>query len=137
MSSKIKITNNILSSSDESLYLVTGANKDRNQERIEQLQIRKFNKGENVVLRAESINSKDLASMIDNRIAKFITALRKKTHREGIDEKNIEYWEEGAELKIYKCNDKVYIRTDANKIEKDNLGELPEFLTFKKYFNKE
>lgn len=34
------------------------------------------------------------------------------------------YWRTGEDIRV--INNK-YLRTDANKIEKDNLGELPEY----------
>lgn len=36
-------------------------------------------------------------------------------------------WHKGAIVEIIKVNNKDYIRTDKNKTESDNLGELPEF----------
>lgn len=36
-------------------------------------------------------------------------------------------WQKGEDVRVIEVNNKKYIRTDANKTEKDNLGELPEF----------
>lgn len=36
-------------------------------------------------------------------------------------------WINGAEVRIISVGDKKYLRTDSNRIKKDNLGELPEF----------
>ncbi|MDA3837674.1 MAG: hypothetical protein PF574_01680 [Candidatus Delongbacteria bacterium] len=66
----------------------------------------------------------------------FNTALKKKENNEDFEETDLEYWEIGAEINMYKSKSEIFLRTDANEIEKDNLGELSEFLTIKKYFNK-
>ncbi|MBY0245553.1 MAG: DUF3892 domain-containing protein [Sphingobacteriaceae bacterium] len=36
-------------------------------------------------------------------------------------------WQKGAEVSIQTVDGVDYIRTDSNKIKKDNLGTLPEF----------
>ena len=36
-------------------------------------------------------------------------------------------WKKGEKVHIIKIKNKEYIRTDNNKTEKDNLGNLPEF----------
>ncbi|MBD3375764.1 DUF3892 domain-containing protein [candidate division KSB1 bacterium] len=36
-------------------------------------------------------------------------------------------WNKGEDVHIIKVNEKKYIRTDANKKESDNLGDLPTF----------
>lgn len=36
-------------------------------------------------------------------------------------------WEKGSQVNIVKLNDKKYLRTDNNKIERDNLDNLPNY----------
>ncbi|MGG4011049.1 DUF3892 domain-containing protein [Bacillus smithii] len=36
-------------------------------------------------------------------------------------------WNKGAKVEIVIVDGSKYLRTDANKIKRDNLGELPEF----------
>jgi hypothetical protein len=36
-------------------------------------------------------------------------------------------WNPGEEVQVVSRNGKKYLRTDSNEIEKDNLGELPEY----------
>lgn len=36
-------------------------------------------------------------------------------------------WKNGAKIEVVVIDNKNYLRTDSNKIKKDNLGELPEF----------
>ncbi|QNT79407.1 DUF3892 domain-containing protein [Entomobacter blattae] len=54
-----------------------------------------------------------------------------------IENKNLTYatayqdesgeWVEGAKVSVVVVNGKKYLRTDSNKKEEDNLGNLPEF----------
>jgi len=37
------------------------------------------------------------------------------------------YWNPGEEIHVYRTDNDAFIRTDRNKTEDDNLGELPEF----------
>jgi len=36
-------------------------------------------------------------------------------------------YQRGAEINVITVEEKKFLRTDANKIKEDNLGELPEF----------
>jgi len=108
-------------------YLITGANKDTNQERIEELEIREVERESIAILNAEKRIRPDIVSMIGNETAIFFTALKKENHRKGIDGTNLDYWDIGEKVSLYKSKNEAFLRTDANKIKKDNLGDLPEF----------
>lgn len=39
---------------------------------------------------------------------------------------NGSYWTLGAEVKLFPIGDTIYLRTEENEEERDNLGELPD-----------
>ena len=40
---------------------------------------------------------------------------------------NGDKWKKGEDVRVFHISNRSYLRTDANKIEEDNLGELPAF----------
>jgi len=64
----------------------------------------------------ETWTKEEAIIMIANRFKEVITVYR--------DGQN---WSKGSRVQAVRVGQSYYIRTDANEIEADNLGELPEF----------
>ena len=59
--------------------------------------------------------------------ASVISKLEEGTSFITILERSDDRWKKGKKVHIIEVNQKKYIRTDTNKTEADNLGELPTF----------
>ncbi|MDX9695495.1 MAG: DUF3892 domain-containing protein [Bacteroidales bacterium] len=109
----------------EATYYVTGANKDKNNDRIEKVEVRKIHFQN--LNESETFNRDRIILMIENKTAEFHTALgdmylvrnKKMTEKDS--------WKKGAKVEIVSANGIIYLRTAGNYSIEDNLGELPEF----------
>ena len=134
---KSKITDYIkfISQTSKTSFIVTAANKNKNKKHIEELQVREIDKKKEAVLEPQNYNKIKVIDLLDNKNSIFTTASTKEELSPKVKENEIKFWVIGAEVKVYEINDQKFLKTESNDIEEDNLGELPEFNTFKKYLN--
>ncbi len=94
-------------------YAIIAVKFKKEKRHIEKIKIREDTgdklANEQTVLREEVVRA------IENR-TKFVTAYSRNNQ-----------WCKGDEVIIVEINYTKFIRTDGNRIEADNLGELPEF----------
>jgi len=96
-------------------YLISEKSYDSDRKHIERLKVHK-DLGDEVG--SSSIwKRKEVVDKIESGFD-FCTILK--------NPKN-EKWKKGADVHVIKVNKKKYLRTDSNNVEKDNLGDLPEF----------
>jgi len=103
-------------------YWVSHKRKDNENTRIEQVKamIKKPENGLNpptIYSRIQMVNSIEDTEN-ENR---WITC--KFNRKDG----NKTYWDSGEEIHVYRTDTNAFIRTDRNKTEEDNLGDLPDF----------
>src|SRR5687767_3062204 len=87
---------------------------------IKMLKARMDDGGERMPLTSREFTRDEILSMIERKAATFTTMTR--------DPANGQRWFQGEPVRIYTTKTgKKYLRTDANEVEEDNLGNLPEF----------
>lgn len=94
-------------------YVITAVKFKTEKRHIEQVKIMEDN-GEQLL--AEQITSRQEIVSAIGRGVSFVTAYPK-------DGK----WQRGDNVEVVIINNTQFIRTDGDRIEEDNLGELPEF----------
>ncbi|HLC56622.1 MAG TPA: DUF3892 domain-containing protein [Candidatus Nanoarchaeia archaeon] len=93
-------------------YAIIAVQFRKEKRHIDKVKIREDN-GDKLV--NEQIVSRDNIVNTIERGIKFITVYNKQNQ-----------WTKGDDIKIVLINNTKFIRTDGNRIEEDNLGELPE-----------
>jgi len=94
-------------------YLISGVRYDQDHRCISELKVHEY-KDDKVSVASIWTRSQVVRSI--NCDHHFITIYKK----EGL-------WTKGEDVRVIEIEGKKYLRTDSNKIKKDNLGELPEF----------
>ncbi len=86
----------------------------RNKLRIASVEVYDYD-GQYLVRRT-TLTRQEVISAIRNRNQRFVTAYKRNGQ-----------WHWGEDVRAFTRNGRDYIRTYANNIEADNLGDLPEF----------
>jgi hypothetical protein len=95
-------------------YCISAVRYDADDKHIEKVKVHPDN-GDTIGAASEESRS----TVVDRIEAgnSFVTIVKNKEKK----------WNKGEDVRIITVNSKKFIRTDANKTESDNLGELPTF----------
>ncbi|MCP4228854.1 MAG: DUF3892 domain-containing protein [bacterium] len=94
-------------------YLISKDRYDKDRNHI--VQVRRHNNNGDSVGISETVSRVNVISSLEKGFT-YVTIYKENGK-----------WNKGEDVRIISVNGKKYIRTDANKKEADNLGELPEF----------
>lgn len=95
-------------------YCISAVQYDADRNHIEEVEVRE-DKGDTLGEASKWKRETVASSIKDGKT--FVTILKGSNGK----------WEKGEDVHAIEINNKEYIRTDANKEESDNLGDLPEF----------
>lgn len=102
-------------------YLISEVHYEESEDDTKYIAKLKVHEDEGDEVGSESIWTKNEVINKINVGYSFMTIYEKDKTKNKEDK---DAWKEGEDVRVFK---KKYLRTDANDIEEDNLGELPEF----------
>ncbi|WP_394172382.1 DUF3892 domain-containing protein [Guptibacillus hwajinpoensis] len=94
-------------------YLISAVRYHNNEDYIEELAVHVDN-GESVGASSSWSRQKVVSSI--NKGSTFFTIYKQNTQ-----------WTKGAKVEVRIIDSENYLRTDSNRIKKDNLGQLPKY----------